>query len=214
MYPEMDYYWMGPWLAPPVLDYTYPILLECDIELVKKTLQLILDLIDNQAGVIPEPKQLTSALNNYIKECNKSFLASERIRNFLLLGLFANLIVSFIVLACIPVTALSVSLVCFSSLILFSVNLFTLYQQMQGFDQEKARNTLENNYANFKEIIHPKNFKPDSIYQQEKILSPTSAPCLFPAQKISQNDELKHSNDENPSNDAEDSPPPKLSNHH
>lgn len=211
MYPEMDYYWVGPWLAPPMLDYTYPVLLECDIELVKKTLQLILDFIDKQTA--PESKQITSALNNYIKECNNSFLASERIRNFLLLGLFANLIVSFIVLACIPVTALSISLVCFASLVLFSVNLFTLYQQMQGFDQENARNTLKKSYTNFKKIVNSKNFKSDSIYQQEKILSPTSASCLFPAQKISQNDELRQSN-ENSLNDSENPPPPQLCNHH
>lgn len=188
MYSEMDCYWE----SPPTTD-TYPVLLECDSELVKNTLQLILDSTNKRTTLIPESKQIVCALNNYIKECNTAFLANERIRNFLLFGLFANLIVSFIVLVSIPVTVLSISLICFVSLILFSVNLFTLYQQMQEINQENAKNILKKSNARFMEITN-------SNIRQKKFLSPTSALCLFPEQKISQNDEFKQNRDKNYSN--------------
>ncbi|TLY47402.1 MAG: hypothetical protein E6K54_05755 [Gammaproteobacteria bacterium] len=204
MHPEMDYYWIGPWTSPSTLDYTYPLLLECDLELVEETLQLFNAI--NKSTIIPESKQIVGALNNYIKECNNAFIASERIRNFLLLSLFANLIITFIVLASIPISALSISLVCFASLILFSVNLFTLSQQMQGFDQENAQNILKKSHARFKEMVNLNN-KP------EKILSPTSALCLFPAQKNSQNDDLRENSDDDSLNESENSHHP-LSNHH
>lgn len=206
----MDYYWMGPWMHP-TLAYTSPVLLECDIELVKKSLQLLIDSLDKQTCLIPESKQLVEAVNNYIKECNNAFLASEQIRNFLILGLFANLIITFIVLASIPVTPLSISLVCFASLILFSINLFTLYQQMQGVDQEITRNTLTKCNKNFKEILNSKNLISNSIYKQEKVQSPTTTLCLFPAQKIlPNNDELKQNSNNKLLNNSENISPAQL----
>lgn len=210
MYSEIDYYLMGPYM-PPTLACTSPVLLECDIELVKKSLQLLIDALDKQTCLIPESKQLVEAINNYIKECNNAFLASEHIRNFLILGLFANLIVTCIVLASIPVTPLSISLVCFASLILFSINLFTLYQQMQGVDQEITRNTLTKCNKNFKEILNSKNLISNSIYKQEKVQSPTTTPCLFPAQKnLPNNDELKQNSDNKFLNNSENSSPARL----
>lgn len=200
---DLDYYCIEPWLP---LTYTSPILNECDIELVKKSLTLIVE----QTDLIPESEQLVCTLNNYIKECNNAFLASERIRNFLLLGLFTNLIITFIVLVSIPVTPLSFSLVCFTSLILFAVNIFTLYQQTQGLDQEDAKNGLTKCLKNFKKILNSKNLKSHLINKQQKFQSPTSMPCLFPAQKIPQNDELEQTINESSLNDPENFPPPKL----
>ncbi len=212
---DTDFLLMPSLLSPTTsLPYTSPLLFECDTELVKKSLQLVLDSIDKQTCLIPESKQLVCAVNNYIKECNNAFLASERIRNFLLLGLFINLIITFIVLITIPITPLTIGLVCVASLILFAINLFTLYQQMHGLDQENAKNALSKCHKYFKEMLNSKNLKSNLFDKQEKIQSPTSSLCLFPAQKIPQNDELKQNIDENSLNDSENFPLPKLHHQH
>lgn len=215
MYSATDYYWLEPLPFTP-LTYmsTSPVLLECDIELVKKSLQLLLDAIAKQTHLIPESEQLAWAINNYIKQCNNAFLASERIRNFLLLGLLTNLIITFIVLASIPVTPFSIGLVCFTSLIFFAVNLFTLYQQMHGFQQEDSKCVLTSCHKNFKEIFNSKNLKSSLMDKREKIQSPTSMICLFPAQKNLQHDELKENIGKNYLNDSENLPPSKLNHQH
>ena len=213
MYSEMDCVWMGHSMSPTTPAYSPPILQECDIVLVKKSLELIIDCIDKQNRLIPEYNQLVCAFSNYVEECNKAFLASEHISNFLILCLCANLIITFIVLVSVPVSLLSISLVCFASLILFCLNLFTLYHQAQGFEQENARNILTKCNKDLKQVINSKNLQSNSIFKLKKVRSPTSTICLFPAQKIPENDELKQAIDENSLNDS-DFLPTKLSNQH
>lgn len=189
MHPEMDLYWISPSI--------HPFLLECDIELVKDALYIILNPVDEQSAS-PEAIQIAHALNNYIKECNNAFLASERIRVFLLLSLFASLIIAFISLATLPVSALSITLICVVSCILFSVNLFTLYNQMCGYQQEIDWNKLRKYCSDYSEKLDSANYKPSYGQHKtlEKISSPTSAPCLFSTKKILPNtddDHLNHS---------------------
>lgn len=193
MHPEIDFYWS------PL--YTQPFLLECDIELVKDVVQLILNPIKGQSAP-PETVQIAHALNNYLKECNNAFLASERIRLFLLLTLFASLFISFISLAMLPITAVSITLICMVSFILFSVNLFTLYNQMSGYQQEIDWNKLKKYCSDYTERLYSEKStgfnKPFG-----SISSLTSAPCLFSARKIPQNDDVNANIDNNRLNHSE-----------
>lgn len=175
MPPEMDFYWIS--------HSTHVFLSECDLELVKEALNFILNPRDEQSAS-PEAVQIAYALNNYLKECNNAFLASERIRLFLLLTLFASLLITFISLATLPISVISITSICILSIILFSVNLFTLYNQMAGYQQEINGNTLKRVCSDYAEKLYSANKSLKSIS------SPTSAPCLFPARKIPQNDEV------------------------
>lgn len=194
MYIEMEYYWL------PLS--TQPFLLGCDIDLVKEALTTLLHLnAENSAS--PESIQLVHNLNNYLKECDNAFLASERIRLFLLLSLCVCVIVSFIALAILPVNTLSITLICIISLVLFSVNFFTLFNQMNGHQQEIDWNTLKNHCSDYTEKLYSENFKQNLTNTTKKISSPTSAPCLFPARKFPQNDEFKHNTPGNSFNNFE-----------
>jgi hypothetical protein len=191
----MDYQWIS------ISDQPY--LLECDIELVKDALHLILNPVDEQS-VSPETTQMVRTLINYLKECNNAFLASERIRLFLLLSLCASLIISFISLATLPITALSITLIFIVSLLLFSVNIFTLFNQMSGYQQEIDWNKLKTHCSEYTKKLYSEKLKENSLSNPlYKISSPTSAPCLFSAKKISQNDAVNPREDINASNHAE-----------
>ena len=192
MHCEIDYDWM------PLS--TQPYLLECDIDLVKEALYILLHPISKNSDVSPESLQIANALNIYLKECNSAFLASENIRVFLLLSLLASLIISFITLATLPITAISITLVFITSLILFSVNVFTLSHQMSGYQQEVDWNKLKTYCSKYKEKLK-ENTLSNSL---KKISSPTSAPCLFSARKNPQNDEFRQNTDENSLNNFED----------
>ncbi len=183
MYPAMDYQWI------PISDQPY--LLECDIDLVKEALYILLHPITENSDASPESIKIAYALNNYLKECNNAFLASERIRVFLLLCLFASLILSFIALATLPVTAVSITLIFIVSLLLVSVNIFTLFNQMSGYQQEIDWNKLKTHCSKYTEKLYSEKFKTQSPNNPlQKISSPTSDPCLFSAKKIPQNDDV------------------------
>jgi hypothetical protein len=190
MHPKMAY-WMP--------HSTQPFLLKCDINLVKEALAIILNpYAENSAP--PESLQIAHALNNYLAECNNAFLACERIRLFLLLSLLASLVISLIALATLPVSAVSVTLICMISFILFSVNIFTLYHQMSGYQQEIDWNKLKKICSDYTE-------KCKSAYGLNKplgsISSPTSDPCLFSTRKIPQKDETNTNADEERLNNSE-----------
>ncbi|MFZ0219229.1 MAG: hypothetical protein WAL30_03385 [Candidatus Aquirickettsiella sp.] len=192
MPPEMDYYW--PQLSPP------PLLSECDVGLVKKALTIILHL-NTENSTTPHPPesiQIAYALNKYIIECNRAFLASERIRLFLLLSLFASLIISFIVLTTLPISAVSVTLICIISSLLFSVNIFTLLNQMSGYQQEIDWSKLKQHCLHATEKLYSGNFKPTSHLNNplDQISSPTSDPCMFSAKKIPKNAALNPHTDD------------------
>lgn len=181
MYSEMDYH--------SILLSTQPYLLECDIDLVKEALYILLHPITENSDASPESIKIAYALSIYLKECNAAFLASENIRAFLLLSLLASLIISFITLATLPITALSITLICITSLILFSVNVFTLFHQMSGYQQEIDWNKLKTYCSEYTKKLYSEKLKENSLSNSlQKISSPTSAPCLFSAKKISQND--------------------------
>lgn len=165
MYFAMDY--------PGTPLYTQPYLLEFDIKLVEDALEKLHENSDISS------KSLAQALSEYCKACNNAFLASEYIRAFLLLSLLVTLIISLIALAMLPVTPLNVALICFVSLILFSVNIFTLFHQTNGYQQETDWTKLNRRYSEY---------TTEKLYSKDKISSPTSAPCLFPAKRIPQND--------------------------
>ncbi|MCH9636896.1 hypothetical protein [Rickettsiella endosymbiont of Litargus connexus] len=198
MYIEMEYYWL------PLSTQSF--LLRCDIDLVKEALTTLLHLnAENSAS--PESIKLVHNLNNYLKECANAFLASERIRLFLLLSLFVSVIVSFIALAMLPVNTLSITLICIISLVLFSVNVFTLLNQTHGHQQEIDWNTLKKHCSNYTEKLYSENFKPTLTNTTEKISSPTSALCLFPARKSPKNNEFKHNTPQNSFNNFENNLP-------
>lgn len=194
MYSEMDYYWIS--------SSSQPCLLEYDIELVKDALYLILNSI-NERSAPPEAVQIAYELNNYLKECNNSFLASERIRVFLLLSLFACLAISLISLATLPITAVSISLFCIVSFMLVSVNFFTSYNQMSGYQQEINQNKLKTHCSEYAEKLYLGKFKQTRTNTLGKISSPTSTACLFPARNIPQNDTFRPNTDENSFNNLE-----------
>lgn len=199
MHPEMDFY--GPLV-------TQPFLLESDIELIEAALSLILKPVNEQQAP-PETIQIALALTNYLKECNNAFLASERIRLFLLLTLSASSIIIFISLLTLPISIITITSFCIFSFILFSVNLFTLYNQMSGCQQEIDWSNLKKVCADYAEKLHPAN-KPtcDLNKPLKSISSPTSAPCLFPARKISQNDDMNATITNDRLNHLEDRLPP------
>ncbi|WP_342219484.1 hypothetical protein [Rickettsiella endosymbiont of Miltochrista miniata] len=196
MYPAMDYQWIS------LSDQPY--LLECDIDLVKEALTILLHPIAGNSDTPPDSIEIAHALNNYLKECNNAFLASERIRVFLLLCLFASLTMSFIALAIFPVTAVSITLIFIVSLLLFSVNIFTLFNQMSGYQQEIDWNKLKTHCSEFTKKLYSEKFKTQSLNSPlQKVSSPTSDPCLFSAKKIPQNDVLSANIDNNRLNHIE-----------
>lgn len=178
----------------PLPLYTQPYLLECDIDLVMAALYSILH--PNRENSDPPLKsvQITEALINYIKDCNDAFLASENIRAFLLLSLLVTLIISFIALAMLPVTPLNIALICILSLVLFSVNIFTLFHQMNGYQQESDWARLSARCSAY---------TTEKLCSKDKVSSPTSAPCLFPAKKIPLNDALHNNKNDHPLNRPE-----------
>lgn len=186
-------------MHPAMMDYdgvplsTQPYLLECDVDLVKEALYSILHPVAENSDTPPESIQIADALNKYIEECNNAFLASERIRLFLLLSLLVSLTISLIALATLPVSTVSVTLICIVSLILFSVNVFTLFHQMSGYQQAIDWNKLKTHCSEYTK----------KLYSKQKISSPTSISCLFSAKKIPLNDALHNNINNYRLNDAE-----------
>jgi hypothetical protein len=195
MYPEMDYYYGDPDIIQPFLE-------DFDIESFESALNLI---IDGQSNPPPEIIQIKHALKNYFEECNNVFLASESIRHFLLICILTSLLVTIILLAITPVSILTISLFCFESLILFSVNFFTLYKQMEGYEQKLAKDTLQKSNSDYQKKLNSKFFTLSLTNLRGKTSCPTSNPCLFPARKIPQNAEFTQNTDENPLNNDENS---------
>ena len=190
----MDFYYWHPVIIQPFLE-------ECDINLVKETLTILLHPHAENSTLTPESIQLAHKLYNYIKECNNAFLASERIRIFLLLSLAACLIISFIALITMPATALSITLICLTSLILFSVNVFTLINQMEAYQQEINWDKLKTHCSNYTERLYSEKFNPN--LKKEKIASPTSESCFFSIKEIPQNDAINTNTDDDHLNHTE-----------
>jgi hypothetical protein len=193
MYPET----MDLWLLSPHYElshYEQP-LLECDIELIKEALTIIIDTADKKSAT-PEALQIVDTLTNYLNACNNAFLSSERIRMLLLLSLFASLLVSFIAVATIPVSAVSITLIGVLSIILFATNFFTLIYQRDNYQQEKDWNQLKTLCTPplgkfFLETVQQKN----ALNNQEKVSSPTKLSCLYSLRNTSQNDEINTPSD-------------------
>ena len=106
--------------------FTQSYLSECDVDLVKKALTGILHAFDENTDSL-ETSTLANVLNNYIEACNNAFLASERIRFFLLSSFIVSTIISFVTLAIAPISILSICLVCILSILLLSANFFILF---------------------------------------------------------------------------------------
>lgn len=187
MHPEMDYYYGDPLIIQPFLG-------DFDTESFENALNLI---IDGQSNPLPELIQIKHALKSYFEECNNVFLASESIRHFLLICILTSLLVSIILLASTPVSILTISLICFESLILFSVNFFTLYKQMDGYEQIFAKDALQKCNSDYQKKLNSKFFTLNLTNLRGQISSPTSTLCLFPARKIPQNAEFTLNTSEN-----------------
>lgn len=192
MHPEMDYYYGDPPIIQAFLE-------DFDTESFKNALNLIIDGQSNPLELI----QIKHALKSYFEECNNVFLASESIRHFLLICLITSLLVSLIVLASTPVSILTISLICFESLILFSVNFFTLYKQMEGYEQKIVKDELQKCNSHYQKKLNSKFFTLSSTNLRQQISCPTSTPCLFPARKIPQNAEFTQNTDKNSLNNDE-----------
>lgn len=188
----MDYYYGDPPIIQAFLE-------DFDTESFKNALNLIIDGQSNPLELI----QIKHALKSYFEECNNVFLASESIRHFLLICLITSLLVSLIVLASTPVSILTISLICFESLILFSVNFFTLYKQMEGYEQKIAKDELQKCNADYQKKLNSKFFTLSSTNLRQQISCPTSTPCLFPARKIPQNAEFTQNTGKNSLNNDE-----------
>lgn len=98
---------------------------------------------------------------------------------------------------------LTISLICFESLILFSINFFTLYKQIEGYKQKFAKNTLQKCSSDYQKKLNSKFFTLSLTKLRGQIYCPTSTPCLFPARKILQNAEFTQNTVENPLNNDE-----------
>lgn len=188
----MDYYYGDPPIIQAFLE-------DFDTESFKNALNLIIDGQSNPLELI----QIKHALKSYFEECNNVFLASESIRHFLLICLITSLLVSLIVLASTPVSILTISLICFESLILFSVNFFTLYKQMEGYEQKIVKDELQKCNSHYQKKLNSKFFTLSSTNLRQQISCPTSTPCLFPARKIPQNAEFTQNTDKNSLNNDE-----------
>lgn len=161
--------------------FTPSYLSECDVDLVKKTLTGILHSFGENTDSL-ETSKLANVLNNYIETCNNAFLASERIRFFLLSSFIASTIISFITLAIVPISTLSICLVCILSLLLLSANFFILFNQTHGYHQENGWDALKKYYSEYTQNLYPKKFK-NLTHQREKTTNLTTSFCLFTHQK-------------------------------
>lgn len=188
----MDFYYGDPPIIQAFLE-------DFDTESFKNALNLIIDGQSNPLELI----QIKHALKSYFEECNNVFLASESIRHFLLICLLTSLLVSLIVLASTPLSILTISLICFESLILFSVNFFTLYKQMEGYEQKIAKDELQKCNSHYQKKLNSKLFTLSSTNLRQQISCPISTPCLFPARKIPQNAEFTQNTDKNSLNNDE-----------
>lgn len=194
MYSETDLWLLSLHSEQPLYEQPQP-LLECDIELVKEALTIIIDTADKKSAT-PETLQIANTLTDYLYECNNSFLSSERVRMLLLLSLFASLLVSFIAIATMPVTAVSITLIGVLSIILFATNIFTLIYQRDNYQQKKDWNQLKTLCTPslgkfFLETVQQKN----ELNNQEKVSSPTNLSCLYSLRNTSQNDEINAHSD-------------------
>lgn len=182
MYSEMD-------MWTPLT--TQPFLLECDTDLVKEALSIILAPYAENS-VSPESTHLAHALNNYIKECNNAFLASERIRLFLLFCLLAVFVISFITLAAIPLSIAGMILIGVTASLIAAVNFFTLYHQT-GYRQEIESDKLKQYCSEYTEKLASTKFKPKLQANKtlEQILCPISHFCLFTPKKTPPADMLQ-----------------------
>jgi hypothetical protein len=135
MYSEMEL-----WTTPLT---TQPFLLECDTDLVKKSLSIFLD-PPAENLLSPETIQFIDALYQYIQTCNKAFLASEKIRVFLSFCLLTVFVTSFIMLASLPVSITGMILIGVMSFLIASVNIFNLNQSWIGCQQEIDSEILKN----------------------------------------------------------------------
>ncbi len=189
----MDFYYGDPLIIQPFLE-------DFDIESFENALNLI---TDGQSNPPPEIIQIKHALKSYFEECNNVFLASESIRHFLLLCILTSLLVSIILLAITPVSILTISLICFESLIVFSVNFFTLYKQMEGYEQKSAKDALQKCNSDYQKKLNSKFFTLNLTNLRGQISSPNSTPCLFPARKIPQNAEFTQNTGEHSLNNDE-----------
>ena len=194
MCPEMDFYYGDPLIIQPFLE-------DFDIESFENALNLI---IDGQSNPPAELIQIKLALKSYFEECNNVFLASENIRHFLLICILTSLLASIIFLLVItPVSILTISLICFESLILYSVNFFTLYKQMEGYEQKFAKDVLQKCNSDYQKKLNSKFFTLNLTNLRGQISSPNSTPCLFPSRKIPQNAEFTQNTGENSLNNDE-----------
>jgi hypothetical protein len=76
----------------------------------------------------------------------------------LLICILTSLLVSIILLASTPVSILTISLICFESLILFSINFFTLYKQIERYKQKFAKDTLQKCSSDYQKKLNSKFF--------------------------------------------------------
>lgn len=164
----------------------------CDVDLVKKTLARIFHPFKENTNAL-EPSRLADMLNHYIDGCNNAFLASERIRLFLLASFIASTTISFIALSIVPISILSVSLVCILSLLLLSTNFFILLNQIHGYHQESSWDMLKKYYSDYTKNLYSKKFNQNLTSSQEKIYNSTASFCLFTPQKIRLADHFKYS---------------------
>lgn len=191
MHPEMAYYYGDPIIIQPSLK-------NFDIESFENALNLI---IERQSNPPPELIQIKHALKSYFEACNNVFLASESIRHFLLLCVLASLLVSLIVLVSMPVSILTVSLICFETLTLLSVNFFTLYKHIDGYEQKFAKDTLKKYNSDYQKKLNSKFFtlSPTNLLGQTS--TSTSTSCLFPVRKIPKNEFTRNTSENYLNND-------------
>lgn len=169
MPPEMEF------LTTPLT--TQPYLLGRDAELIEKVTDVLLDLVEHSLPY--EAKKLKDALRQYNRSCDKAFLASEHIRNFLLFSLLAVFITSFILLVSLPVSVVGMIFIGVTAFLIASVNMFNLCHQV-GYQQEIDSELLKNRYLDSVEKLTLTKINKAS---EKNISAPIFDTCLFTLKK-------------------------------
>lgn len=111
----------------------------CDIDLIQASQFLMIDAVDQK-----QASHIARVVIDYLKDCNKTFLATERIRHLLLFSLLTISLIALINITLIPLASASVTLMLLLAVTLFLINVaMTFIQSNHHRHQQQAWNRLK-----------------------------------------------------------------------
>jgi hypothetical protein len=111
---------------------------DCDMELVQASQYLMIDAVDKKQAA-----HIAQNVIDYLKDCNTTFLASERIRHLLLFSLFITSLIALISITLIPVASVSITLMVLLAITLFVINIAMTLTQSNHHQQQQDWNRLK-----------------------------------------------------------------------